>query len=50
MGAESGGEVGSRGEAEDADAVRVDVPVRGVGANDAERALGVLEGVAEDLG
>src|SRR5579859_237935 len=44
MSAEGGGEVGSGGEAEDADAVRVDVPCGGVFANDAEGALGVLQG------
>src|SRR5712672_2865217 len=43
MSAEGGGQVGSCGEAEDADAMRVDVPFGGVLANYAERALGILE-------
>ena len=42
--AEGGGEMGSRRKAEDADAMRVDVPVRGMGANDAEGALRILKG------
>lgn len=41
--AEDGGEVGSGGEAEDADAVRVDVPLGGVGAGDAHGLLRVFE-------
>ena len=48
-GAERGGQMGSCGEAEDADAVRVDVPIGGVGAHDTERALGILQST-EDLG
>ncbi len=43
MGAESGGEVGSSGKAEDADAVGIEVPIGGAGANDAHGALGVLQ-------
>ena len=42
--AEGGGKVGSSREAEDADPVRVDSPVGGMGADDTESPLGILEG------
>ena len=42
--AEGGGEMGSGGEAQNADAMRVDVPLRSVFADYADGALGVLEG------
>ena len=43
VGGQGGGEVGSGGEAEDADAIGVDVPVGGVCAGDAHGLLGVFE-------
>jgi hypothetical protein len=43
MRAERGSKVATRGESEDTDAVRVDVPFGSVSANDAERALCVLK-------
>ena len=43
MGAEGGSEMRSCGEAEDADAIRIDVPFDRMRANNAEGALGVLE-------
>ena len=43
MGAEEDGEVGSGGEAHDADVGGVDVPLAGVGAGEAHGLLGVLE-------
>ena len=42
--ADGGGEMAAGGEAEDADFVRVDVPVGGVEADEAEGALRVFEG------
>ena len=44
VGAEGDGEVGSGGEAEDADAVGIDLPFSGVGADQAYGALRVVEG------
>ncbi len=44
MGADGGGEVSAGGEAEDADALGIDVPFGGVLADDAHGALGVLQG------
>lgn len=41
--AKGGGKMGSGGEAEDANAMRVNVPIIGMRAHDAEGALGVLE-------
>src|SRR5579872_3125356 len=41
--AERGGEMGSGGKAEDADAIGVDVPIGCVGADEAHGALGVLQ-------
>src|SRR5208283_1370838 len=40
---EGGGKVGAGGEAENADPVRVDVPIGGMGADDTESSLGILE-------
>src|SRR5208337_2922658 len=41
--AQSRSKVGSRGEAQDTNAVRVNMPLRSVRAHDAQRALGILE-------
>jgi hypothetical protein len=43
MRAERSGEMGSRGKAEDTDALRIDFPFAGMGANESEGALRVLE-------
>ena len=42
--AEGSGKVAAGGEAENADAVRIDVPLRGMGADNPEGPLGILEG------
>ena len=43
MGAQGGGKVSPGGETEYADAMRVDVPLGGTGADEAEGALGILK-------